>query len=89
MLFARTTFIDLLQNREYSLHDRLVNVLSASAEIQYALDEEDTEEIKAIAQELSHPEIIAERVESLKRLCLKSLWKMPKICFCILNVLTL
>lgn len=67
MLFARTTFIDLLQNREYSLHDRLVNVLSATAEIQYALDEEDTEEIKAIAQELSHPEIIAERVESLKK----------------------
>ena len=33
MLFARTAFIDLLQNREYSLHDRLVNVLSATAEI--------------------------------------------------------
>lgn len=67
MLFARTAFIDLLQNREYSLHDRLVDVLSASSEIQYALDEEDTEEIKAIAQELSHPEIFAERVESLKK----------------------
>ena len=66
-LFARTAFIDLLQNREYSLHDRIVNVLSATAEIQYALDDEDTDEIKAIAEELSHPEIIAERAESLKK----------------------
>lgn len=67
MLFARKAFIDLLQNREISLHDRLTNVLSAAAEIQAALDDEDIEDIKAIAEELYDPEIIAERAKSLEK----------------------
>ena len=67
MLFARKAFIDLLQNREFSLHDRLTNVLSAAAEIQAALDDEDIEDIRPIAEELYDPEIIAERAKSLEK----------------------
>ena len=66
MLDAREAFICLLQGRELSLQDRLVNVFSAALEIQEALDFEDTDAIIEVTGKLYDTAAVRRNAEIIR-----------------------